>query len=96
MPSNYDQAGMQPAFVQDQVDMYLDSFLLDHVFPDDYGLEEKDVVDIDGDPLFENELTTQADGVQPKQKNRRATTYTTGDDKLLCVLACVPAASRIG
>ncbi|KAE8811789.1 DNA repair protein rhp54 [Hordeum vulgare] len=36
---------------------------LDHVFPDDYGLEEEDEVDIDGD-----ELTNQAIRVQPKRK----------------------------
>ncbi|KAE8800690.1 Phospholipid-transporting ATPase 1 [Hordeum vulgare] len=64
--STYDQAGMQPAFMQDQVGLDLDGLSLDHVFPDDYGLEEEDEVDIDGEHLFEDELTNQASGVQPK------------------------------
>ncbi|KAE8814600.1 Eyes absent-like protein 4 [Hordeum vulgare] len=64
-PSTYDQAGMQPTFVQDQVGLDLDGFPLDHVFSNDYGLEEEDEVDIDGEPLFEDELATQVIRVQP-------------------------------
>ncbi|KAE8799453.1 putative serine/threonine-protein kinase [Hordeum vulgare] len=48
----------------------LDGFLLDHVFADDYGLEEEDGVDIDGEPLFADELANQAVGMQPKRKSR--------------------------
>ena len=57
---------MQPAFMQDQAGLDLDGFPLDHVFSDDYGLEEEDEVDTDGEPLFEDELATQAAGMQPK------------------------------
>ncbi|KAE8781708.1 DNA repair protein rhp54 [Hordeum vulgare] len=69
MSSTYDQAGMQPAFMQDQVALDLDGFPLDHVFLDDYGLEEEDEVDIDGKPLFEDELANQAAEVQRKCKS---------------------------
>ncbi|KAE8791588.1 DNA repair protein rhp54 [Hordeum vulgare] len=65
-PLTYDQARMQLAFVQDQVGLDLDGFPPDHVFPDDYSLEEEDEADIDGEPLFEDELVTQATEVQPK------------------------------
>ncbi|KAE8812333.1 DNA repair protein rhp54 [Hordeum vulgare] len=56
-PSAFDQAGMEPAFMQDQVSLDLD--LLDHVFPGDYGLEEEDEVDIGREPFFEDEIATQ-------------------------------------
>ncbi|KAE8779927.1 Phospholipid-transporting ATPase 1 [Hordeum vulgare] len=59
-PSTYDQAGMQPTFMQDQFGLDLDGFPLNHVFPDDYGLEEEDEVDTDGEPLFEDKLSNQA------------------------------------
>ncbi|KAE8777977.1 Lectin-domain containing receptor kinase A4.3 [Hordeum vulgare] len=84
MSSTYDQAGIQPAFVQDQVGLNLDDFPLHHVFSDDYDLEEENEVDIDGEPLFENEIATQATGVQPKRKSTRTKAYTTAKDKLLC------------
>ncbi|KAE8785669.1 DNA repair protein rhp54 [Hordeum vulgare] len=70
-PPAYDQAGMHPTFVQDQVGLDLDDFSLDHVFLEDYGLEEEDEVDIDEEPLFKDELASQAAGVQPKRKSRR-------------------------
>ena len=44
------------------------TFLLDHEFPEDYGLEEEDKVDIDGEPLFEDELANQA-GANTKRKS---------------------------
>ncbi|KAE8774560.1 Lectin-domain containing receptor kinase A4.3 [Hordeum vulgare] len=50
---------MRPAFVQHQVGLDLDDFPLYHVFSDDYGLEEEDEVDIDREPLLEDELATQ-------------------------------------
>ncbi|KAE8821755.1 Phospholipid-transporting ATPase 1 [Hordeum vulgare] len=53
---------MQPAFVQDQVGLDLDGFPLDHVFPDDYCHEEGHEVDIDEEPVFKDELATQAVG----------------------------------
>ncbi|KAE8818843.1 Phospholipid-transporting ATPase 1 [Hordeum vulgare] len=40
----------------------LDGFPLDHVFPEDYGLEEEDECDIEAEPLFEDELANQAEG----------------------------------
>ncbi|KAE8816181.1 Eyes absent-like protein 4 [Hordeum vulgare] len=48
----------------------LDGFPLDHEFPKDYGpKEEDDYIDIDGEPLFEEELTNQtAVGAKPKQR----------------------------
>ncbi|KAE8820752.1 Eyes absent-like protein 4 [Hordeum vulgare] len=46
------------AFMQDQVG--LDGFLLDHEFLVDYDLEEEDDdMDIDVEPLFEEELANQ-------------------------------------
>ncbi|KAE8783698.1 Lectin-domain containing receptor kinase A4.3 [Hordeum vulgare] len=75
---------MQPAFMQDLVGLDLNSFPLDHVFSDDYDLQEEDEVDIDGEPLFEDKLANQATGVQPKRKSRRTKAYTTAEDKLLC------------
>ncbi|KAE8812334.1 Phospholipid-transporting ATPase 1 [Hordeum vulgare] len=52
--------------------MDLDGFPLDHVFPDDYGLDEEDEMDIDGEPLFEDELATQAVRVQPNARGKEA------------------------
>ncbi|KAI5000046.1 hypothetical protein ZWY2020_004635 [Hordeum vulgare] len=70
--------------MQDQVG--LDSFPLDHEFPEDYGLEEEeDDMDIDGEPLFEDELANQTViGAKPKRKSKRTKAYTPAEDKLLC------------
>ncbi|XBH64459.1 hypothetical protein VPH35_118216 [Triticum aestivum] len=65
-------AGMHDAFMQDQAGLDLDGFLLNHEFPEDYGLEEEDELDIDGEPLFEDELANQAAGAKSER------------DKLLC------------
>ncbi|KAE8780049.1 Phospholipid-transporting ATPase 1 [Hordeum vulgare] len=74
------------AFMQDQVG--LDGFPLDHEFPKDYGLEEEDDMDIDREPLFEEELANQtAVGAKPKRKSKRTKAYMTSEDKLLCVHA---------
>ncbi|KAE8774579.1 DNA repair protein rhp54 [Hordeum vulgare] len=67
----YDQAGMQDTFMQGQVGLDLDGFLVDHVFLDDYDLKEEDELDNDGEPLFEDELTNQAIGEKPKRNNRQ-------------------------
>ncbi|KAF7038318.1 hypothetical protein CFC21_048520 [Triticum aestivum] len=75
---------MQAAFMQDQVGLDMGGFLLDHEFLDDYDLEEEDELDIDEEPLFEDELANQAAGVKPKRKSRRTKAYTATDDKLLC------------
>ncbi|KAE8819970.1 DNA repair protein rhp54 [Hordeum vulgare] len=83
-PSTYDQVGMQAAFMQDQVVLDLDGFPLDHEFPKDYSLEEEDDMDIDGEPLFEDELANQAARVKTKRKSRRTKAYTMAKDKLLC------------
>ncbi|KAE8786382.1 Lectin-domain containing receptor kinase A4.3 [Hordeum vulgare] len=64
--------------------MDMDGFPLDHVFPDDYGLEYEDELDIDGEPLFKDELANQAVMVQPKRKSRWTKAYTADEDKLLC------------
>ncbi|KAE8797933.1 DNA repair protein rhp54 [Hordeum vulgare] len=49
---------LHDAFMQDQVG--LDGFPLDHEFSKDYGLEEEDDdMDIDEEPLFEEELANQ-------------------------------------
>ncbi|KAE8777411.1 hypothetical protein D1007_49814 [Hordeum vulgare] len=40
MSLTYDQAGMQPTFMQDQVGLDMDGFPPGHVFSDDYDLEE--------------------------------------------------------
>ncbi|KAE8795517.1 DNA repair protein rhp54 [Hordeum vulgare] len=75
----YDQAGMQAAFMQDQVALNLDDFPLDNVFPDDYGFKEEDELDINGGGgLFEDYLANQAVGVKPKHKSRRTEAYTEG------------------
>ncbi|KAF7099953.1 hypothetical protein CFC21_101526 [Triticum aestivum] len=59
------------------------TFSLDHKFPRDYGLEEEDEVDIDGEPLFEDELANQV-GANNKRKIKRTKAYTLPEDKLLC------------
>ncbi|XP_044962067.1 uncharacterized protein LOC123413183 [Hordeum vulgare subsp. vulgare] len=56
--STFDQD--QAAFMCDQVGMDLDDFPLDYEFPKDYGQEEEDECDIEGEPLFEDELANQA------------------------------------
>ncbi|KAE8799479.1 Lectin-domain containing receptor kinase A4.3 [Hordeum vulgare] len=70
--------------MQDQVGLDLDGFPLDHLFPDDYNLEEEDEVDINGEPLFEDELDNQAPGMHPKRKSGRTKAYKAVEDKLLC------------
>ena len=62
---------MHDAFMQDQVGLDLDGFPLDHEFPEDYDLKEEDELDIDGEPLFEDELANQAAGAKPKRKSKR-------------------------
>ncbi|KAI5016428.1 hypothetical protein ZWY2020_006279 [Hordeum vulgare] len=68
----------------DQVGLDLDSFPLDHEFPEDYGLEEKDECDIEAEPLFDDVLANQADGTKPKRKSKSTKAYTAAEDKLLC------------
>ena len=41
-------------------------------------------MDIEGEPLFEDELANQAVGGKTKRKSRRTKAYTTAEDKLLC------------
>ncbi|KAE8770193.1 DNA repair protein rhp54 [Hordeum vulgare] len=84
MSSTYDQVGMQPTFMQDQAGLDLDVFAFDHMFLDDYGLEEEYEVDINGEPLFKDELDNQDTGMQPKRKRRWMRAYTEVEDKLLC------------
>ncbi|KAE8798712.1 hypothetical protein D1007_25889 [Hordeum vulgare] len=66
----------QATFMHDQVDLDLDGFLLDHEFPEDYGLKEEDECDIEAKPLFEDELANQADGTASKRKSKRTKAYT--------------------
>ncbi|KAE8784324.1 Lectin-domain containing receptor kinase A4.3 [Hordeum vulgare] len=63
----------------------LDGFPLDHDFPKDYGLEEDDDdMDIDEEPLFEEELANQTVvGAKPKRKSKRTKAYTPAENKLL-------------
>ncbi|KAE8797304.1 Phospholipid-transporting ATPase 1 [Hordeum vulgare] len=75
---------MQLAFVQDQVGLDVDGFRLDHVFPDDCGLEDEDEVDIIEESLFEDKLATRAAWVQPKRKSRQTKAYTAAEEKLCC------------
>ncbi|KAE8803971.1 Lectin-domain containing receptor kinase A4.3 [Hordeum vulgare] len=70
--------------MQDQVGLDLDNFPLDHVFSDEYSLKEEDEVDINREPLFEDELANQAIGVQPKRKNRRTKACTVAEETLFC------------
>ncbi|KAE8816509.1 Phospholipid-transporting ATPase 1 [Hordeum vulgare] len=49
---------------------------------EDTAPREEDEVDIDREPLFEDELANQAAGVQPKRKSRRTKAYTAAEDKL--------------
>uniref|UniRef100_A0A8I6YQW3 Myb-like domain-containing protein n=1 Tax=Hordeum vulgare subsp. vulgare TaxID=112509 RepID=A0A8I6YQW3_HORVV len=76
--------GPHDGFMQDQAG--LDGFPLDHEFPEDYGLEEEgDDMDIDGEPLFEEELANQTFvRAKPKRKSKRTKAYTSAEDKLLC------------
>ena len=68
--------------MHDQVGLDLDGFLLDHEFPEDKEQEEEDELDIDGEPLFEDELANQA-GANKECKSRRTKAYTPSEDKLL-------------
>ncbi|KAF7057755.1 hypothetical protein CFC21_064952 [Triticum aestivum] len=70
--------------MQDQVALDLDGFPLDHVFPEDYDLEEEDELDIDGEPLFEDELANPAAGAKPKRKRKRTKACMTFEDTILC------------
>ncbi|KAI4981413.1 hypothetical protein ZWY2020_021905 [Hordeum vulgare] len=70
--------------MRDQVGMDPDGFPLDHEFPEDYGQEEEDECDIEGEPLFEDKLVNQAAWEKPKRKSKRTKAYTTANDKLLC------------
>ncbi|KAE8806218.1 Lectin-domain containing receptor kinase A4.3 [Hordeum vulgare] len=82
-PSTFDQD--QTAFMRDPVDMDLDVFPLDHEFLEDYGQEQEDECDIEGETLFEDELTNQAVWEkQPKRKRKWTKAYTAVEDKLLC------------
>ncbi|KAE8809079.1 DNA repair protein rhp54 [Hordeum vulgare] len=76
----------QAAFIHDQLDigLDLDGFPLDHEFLEDYGLEEEDECDIETEPLFEDELASQADGTALKRKSKWTKAYTAAEDKLLC------------
>ena len=74
---------MQDTFMQDQASLDLDGFLLDHEFPEDYGLEEEDELDSDEEPLFEEKLASQAIGAKSKRKSRWTKAYTATEDKLL-------------
>ncbi|KAE8818129.1 Lectin-domain containing receptor kinase A4.3 [Hordeum vulgare] len=70
--------------MQDRVS--LDGFPFDHELLEYYGLEEKDDdMDINGEPLFEEELANQtASGAKPNSKSKRMKAYTPAEDKLLC------------
>ncbi|XBH84621.1 hypothetical protein VPH35_072746 [Triticum aestivum] len=68
--------------MRDQVGLDLDGFPLDHEFPEDYGLEEEDECDFEGEPL--DELANQAVGLKPKRESKRTKAYTAAEDKLLC------------
>ncbi|KAI4997066.1 hypothetical protein ZWY2020_052408 [Hordeum vulgare] len=72
--------------MHDQLDigLDLDGFPLDHEFLEDYGLEEEDECDIETEPLFEDELASQADGTALKRKSKWTKAYTAAEDKLLC------------
>ncbi|KAE8799750.1 Eyes absent-like protein 4 [Hordeum vulgare] len=77
--STFDQD--QAAFMRDQVGVDLDGFPLDHEFLEDYGQEEEDECDIEGEPLFEDELANQAAWAKPKRKSKQTKTYTVTEDK---------------
>ncbi|KAE8782494.1 dna repair protein rhp54 [Hordeum vulgare] len=64
----------------------LEGFPLEHEFLVYYVLEEEeDDMDIDGEPLFEEELANQTVvGAKPKGKSKRTNTYTPAEDKFLC------------
>ena len=70
--------------MHDQVGLDLGSFPLDHEFSEDYGQEEEDECDIEGEPLFEDELANQAAGATPKRKSKQTKAYKAAQDKLLC------------
>ncbi|KAF7067859.1 LOW QUALITY PROTEIN: hypothetical protein CFC21_073689 [Triticum aestivum] len=69
--------------MRDQVGLDLDGFP-DHEFSEDYGLEEEDECDIEGEPLFEDEPANQATRLKPKRKSKQIKAYTAAEDKLLC------------
>ncbi|KAE8810701.1 Eyes absent-like protein 4 [Hordeum vulgare] len=72
---------MDDPFMQDKVGTG-SIFPLDHEFPTHYDLEEEDEVDIDGEPLFEDELAKQA-RANKKHKSKRTKAYMQPEDKLL-------------
>ncbi|KAE8773727.1 DNA repair protein rhp54 [Hordeum vulgare] len=84
--ATFTQATNDPhdAFLQDQIG--LDGFPLDHEFSKDYDLEEDDDdMDIDREPLFEEELANQTTvGAKLKRKSKRTKAYMLAEDKLLC------------
>ncbi|KAE8790758.1 Protein UXT-like protein [Hordeum vulgare] len=59
------------------------TFPIDHEFPQDYIREEEDEVDIYDVPLFEEELSNQAQATK-KRQSKRAKAYTKDEYKLLC------------
>ncbi|KAE8799128.1 Phospholipid-transporting ATPase 1 [Hordeum vulgare] len=63
--------------------MDLDGFPLDHEFPEDYGQEQDDECDIEGEPLFEDEVANQAAWAKPKRKSKRTKAYIAAEDKFL-------------
>ncbi|KAF7035074.1 hypothetical protein CFC21_046004 [Triticum aestivum] len=75
MLAAYDQATMQDAFMQDQVGLDLDGFPLDHEFLENYSLEEEDELDIDGKPLFEDELANPGRSRSARASGRRHTRW---------------------
>ncbi|KAE8812037.1 Helicase SKI2W [Hordeum vulgare] len=63
-----------------QVQDGMGTFPTDHEFPKDYGLGEEDEVEIDGAPLFEEELSNKAQATN-KRQSRRSKAYTKDEDK---------------
>ncbi|KAF6988863.1 hypothetical protein CFC21_006296 [Triticum aestivum] len=72
--------------MHDQVGLDLDGFPLDNEFLKDYGLQEEDECecDIEGEPLFEDDLANQAIGSKPKRKSKQTKAYTAAEDKIVC------------
>ncbi|KAE8775492.1 Lectin-domain containing receptor kinase A4.3 [Hordeum vulgare] len=73
--------GTADPFMQGQDGM--GTFPTDHEFPEDYSLEEEDEVDIDGAPLFEEDLSNQAQATK-KRQSKHINAYTKDEDRLLC------------
>ncbi|KAE8786561.1 DNA repair protein rhp54 [Hordeum vulgare] len=81
MADPFVRGGTIDPFMQGQYGM--DTFPVGHELPKDYDLEEEDEVDINWAPLFEEELSNQAQATK-KHQSKWSKAYMKDEDKILC------------